>query len=169
MSFLLSPIGVNNASSKLCPPHLMHVETDISTLLLLAKHSPAFPSLRGAGRRETCCNYDMLRRNRQEASVRLNKGGLILCGVYTVIFIVMAAEAYFADDPKGVAFFGQLAVFPALASLSWLGLIELIPVDSRLNSVFFLFPLSLAITYLIGCVIGWPIGWILNRYGLLDD
>jgi hypothetical protein len=36
---LLSLLGVNSASSKLCPLQLMHVETAIYALLLFAEHS----------------------------------------------------------------------------------------------------------------------------------
>jgi hypothetical protein len=42
VSLRLSPSGVNNASSKLCPLHLMHVETAISASPFSAEQSASF-------------------------------------------------------------------------------------------------------------------------------
>jgi hypothetical protein len=63
---------------------------------------------------------------------------------------------YFTDDNKGAYLLAQLSVFPALALLSWSGLIEFAPVDSWLS--WLLFPISLAIVYFIG----WAISAIID-------
>lgn len=90
--------------------------------------------------------------------MKLNRGALKFCGVYTVLFILTISTSLFSKDPKGGIVFGQLLMAPILAPLSWSGLLEFIPVDSWMNNVFLFFPFCLVIVYFIG----WAISGITN-------
>lgn len=96
--------------------------------------------------------------------MRLNRGGLIGCGIYGGIFVLLVGLEFVAD-PKGVVVLGQLAVLPAAILLKYSGLMTLIPADSWMNEGFFPLAVSLVIAY---CV-GWVINGILNRFHLLDE
>ena len=86
--------------------------------------------------------------------MKLNRGALKVCAVYTVFFAVLVSLGHLGDL-KSRIFFQGLAAFPVLAPLSWSGFFEfIIPVCSRMNNVFFLFPFCLVTIYLIG--------WALN-------
>jgi hypothetical protein len=102
----------------------------------------------------------MLRRNRQEATVRLNRGGLIGCGIYAGIFLLLVGLEFVAD-PKGVAVLGQFAVLPAGILLTFSGLNRILPDDSWMSSGYFALALSLVIAY---CV-----GWAINGIAHLQD
>jgi hypothetical protein len=90
--------------------------------------------------------------------MKFNRGALKFCGAYIGYFVLMRGLGY-TWDFKGQTVATQLALFPALAPLSYLGLTEFIPVDSWVNSVFFFFPLCLVIVYFIG----WAISGITNK------
>ena len=94
--------------------------------------------------------------------MNLNRGALKFCGVYTVFFVVLVGLGYLGDF-KARIFMHGLAVFPVLAPLSWSGLLErIVPVDSWMNNVFFLFPFCVVIIYLIGWTLS-GIGQLLRR------
>jgi hypothetical protein len=90
--------------------------------------------------------------------VKLNRGGLKLCGIYIGYFVLLSGLAISSTDPKGGFLLGQLSIVPAGLFLTWSGLLRFIPPNSWLNSVFLTLPLSLVITYLIG----WAISGIVN-------
>ena len=58
--------------------------------------------------------------------MKLNRGALKFCGVYTVFFILMAWAGHSANNGNGDSFFSQLAIMPVFAPLAWLGLLEFI-------------------------------------------
>jgi hypothetical protein len=92
-----------------------------------------------------------------ELIVKLNKGALKFTAVYIVFFVLLSGLAFFAD-PKGSFVFGQLAVFPGAAFITWTGLINFISADSWLNTGLTAIPLSLVIVYLVG----WGLSAIIN-------
>ena len=85
--------------------------------------------------------------------MRPNRGGLKLCGVYTVFFVMLMGLSFFSHD-EGRILARALAMFPAgIALVTFpylLGFPDLIRVDSWLNSVYVFYPLSLVIAYLVG-------------------
>lgn len=90
--------------------------------------------------------------------MKLNKVGMILGGVYAGYFSLLMCLCYFTDD-KGAYILAQFSVLPAFGPLSWTGLIEFLPKDSWLNSMWVFFSISLTIVYLIGLAISaaiWP-------------
>jgi hypothetical protein len=86
-------------------------------------------------------------------SLKLNRGGLILCGVYSAISLPLFALADFgfADNVKGQFVFKELAVAPAMALLTYTHLIgPLLEACPWMNSFPVFFALNLAIAYLVG-------------------
>lgn len=57
--------------------------------------------------------------------MKLNKGALKFTAVYIAFFALLSGLAFFAD-PKGSFVFGQLAIFPGAAFITWTGLIKFI-------------------------------------------
>jgi hypothetical protein len=100
----------------------------------------------------------MLNRRREKTVVKLNRGALKFCGVYTIFFILMAWAGHSANNGNGDSFFSQLAIMPVFAPLTWSGLLEFIPPGSWMDSVFFFFPFCLVIVYFIG----WAISGFIN-------
>ncbi len=84
--------------------------------------------------------------------MRLNRGGLIGCGIYAGIFLLLIGLEFIAD-PKGVVVLGQFAVFPAGMLFAFSGLYEIIPHNSWMSSGYFALALSLVIAYFIGCAL----------------
>ena len=82
--------------------------------------------------------------------MRPDRGGLILSGIYTAIFIFLIALSFFSQNAKGSAVFAQLALFPAMILVTLSGLEKLLDYDSWLNNIVVFFLLSVAIVYLIG-------------------
>jgi hypothetical protein len=86
-------------------------------------------------------------------NMKLNRGGLILSGIYTAISLALFAVAYLALDGnvKGQAILGQLAVAPAMMLLTYTHLINpLLKACPWLNSFYVFFATSFTIMYLIG-------------------
>jgi hypothetical protein len=81
--------------------------------------------------------------------MKLNRGALKLCGVYTGFFILLVGLGY-SSDVKGQAALHGLAVFPALLPLAYSGLIEFMRPYLFMRSVWFFFPFCLVIVYFIG-------------------
>ena len=81
--------------------------------------------------------------------MRLDRGGLILGGIYTAIFLFLIALSFFSQNAKGEVTFAQLAVFPAMIAVTFSGL-EALLVNSWLNNTFAFYLLSLEIVYLTG-------------------
>ena len=89
--------------------------------------------------------------------MRLNRGGLIAYGLYTLHFAVFGNLAYFVRLKPSVLL-AELAVLPAGIALGvvWpsLGLHDPpFAVDSWMNSYLFYYPISLVISYLFGWAI----------------
>jgi len=89
--------------------------------------------------------------------VRLNRGGLIACGLYTLHFAVFGTLAYFVGLKPSVLL-AELAVLPAGIVLGgvWpsLGLHDPpFAVDSWMNSYLLYYPVSLVVSYLFGWAI----------------
>ena len=90
--------------------------------------------------------------------MKLNRGGLILCGVYAAISLALFAFAYFyfanetsAQVLKGQVILLQLAGAPAMMLLTYTGLIDpLMKFCPWMNNFFAFFAMSLGIMYLIG-------------------
>jgi hypothetical protein len=90
--------------------------------------------------------------------MKLNRGGLILCGIYAAISfaLFMFAYFYFANETsaqvlKGQVILLQLAGAPAMMLLTYTGLIDpLMRACPWMNNFFVFFTMSLAIMYLIG-------------------
>jgi len=85
--------------------------------------------------------------------MKLNKGALKLCAVYTIYCFGLIGLGYFGNDFKGQLFLNSLAYLPALLPFSWLGLQQVVRPDSWINSVFFFYPASLVIVYSFGAAI----------------
>ena len=100
--------------------------------------------------------------------MKLDKGGLIACGIYTAYFILLTGLQFLAEA-KGGAVLAAFSTFPAMILLfalpSYFGLPLFFDVDSLLNSMWFYYSLSLLTMYLFG----WAFRAILKRFGLLDD
>jgi len=86
--------------------------------------------------------------------VRLNKGGLIACAIYTLHFAIFFGWALFADLKPSVGL-ASVAIFPA--GLFWGGLSALLglndfpfPIDSWWNSIPAYYIESLLISYCVG-------------------
>lgn len=100
--------------------------------------------------------------------VKLNIGGLIACGVYVGLMVMLLGPSYFLSDIKGQTLVLQLALFPVLAPLAYLhqwGLPALVGTDSWINNLYVLGLLSLATVYAAGCGIRKILGWM----QLLDE
>jgi uncharacterized YccA/Bax inhibitor family protein len=85
--------------------------------------------------------------------MKLNRGGLIVSGIYTAISLALFAVAYlaFAGNVAGQAILGQLAVAPAMMLLTYTGLINpLVKTCPWMNSFYVFFAMSLIVTYAIG-------------------
>jgi hypothetical protein len=91
----------------------------------------------------------------QEWIVKLNKGGLISAGVYTVYFVAAYTYGHFTGIKAG-AILDQLAVFPGLlfcnSLISLLGISEDAIYNSWLNNEYVFYLGSLVISYLFGWV-----------------
>jgi hypothetical protein len=96
--------------------------------------------------------------------MKLNRGGLICCGIYIGIF-VLCIGLEFGAAPEAIPLLGLLAVFPAAILLGFSGLHKLIPNDSWMSSGYVDLALSLIISYLVG----WAISWIVRRLMRLDE
>jgi hypothetical protein len=95
--------------------------------------------------------------------VKLNKGGLVLSGIYAAISLPLFAVAFlsFSNDVKGQVVFGQLAAAPVMMLLTYTGLIgPLTKAFPWMNNFYAFFALSLLIMYLIG--------WGLSRLARLN-
>jgi hypothetical protein len=85
--------------------------------------------------------------------MKLNKGALKLCAIYTVYCFVLLGLGSLSSDFRGRLFLNGLAYLPVELPICWLGLDRMVRVDSWINSVFFLFPTSLVIVYWFGAAI----------------
>ena len=85
--------------------------------------------------------------------MKLNRGALKLCAVYTVYCFGLIALGYFGSDFTGRLYFNGLAYLPALLPFCWLGLEQTVRPDSWINSVFFFYPASLVVVYWVGTTI----------------
>jgi ABC-type sulfate transport system permease component len=85
--------------------------------------------------------------------MKLNKGALKLCAVYTVYCFALTALGCFVSDFKGQLFLNSLAYLPALLPFCWLGLDQTVGPHSWINSVFFFYPASLVVVYWFGATI----------------
>jgi hypothetical protein len=86
-------------------------------------------------------------------NMKVNRGGLISCGIYAAYSLSMFAIGYFQfpNNLKGGWFFNQLAIAPSGMLLTYTGLIgPLMGAFPWMNNLYFGFALSLAIMYLIG-------------------
>jgi hypothetical protein len=103
--------------------------------------------------------------------VKLNQGGLIVVGIYVGFFLLAMTSAYLAHDPKSQSFFIGLGVMPGAflvlafseSTLVWLAA----NVPAALPTGMFL--ASVAIAYLIGCVLEKVIVRISPSLRRLDD
>lgn len=103
-------------------------------------------------------------------AVKLNRGGLIVVVLYVAYFLFAMTSAYLAHDPKTQNFFIGLGVLPGAfvvlafseATLVWLD----VNVPAALPIGMFL--VSVAIAYLIGCVLDKIIVSILPSLKRLD-
>lgn len=86
--------------------------------------------------------------------MKLNRGGLKLCGVYFVFCILLIGLASFTENAKGSAVLIALSVFPAVIFFASTGLgnfIDFVPESLRpIVTLATAFPLSLLIVYLVG-------------------
>jgi hypothetical protein len=88
----------------------------------------------------------------QESIVKVNRGALKLCGVYTGFFVLFVGLGY-VSDLEGQAFLHGLAVFPVLLLLANSGLREFMEPYLFMKSVWVFFPICLVILYFIGWAI----------------
>ncbi len=83
--------------------------------------------------------------------MKLNKGGLILGGIYTGLFAFLQL-ARVSASVKASAVFAQFSVLPGMMLLidvpHSLGFRPWIGIDSWLNNYYFFYAVSLVITYL---------------------
>ncbi len=87
--------------------------------------------------------------------MKLNKGGLKCCAVYTGFFVIMFGLAYFSDS-KGSSIPAGISVFPfglVVGGLMYCLGLEDIPPESWLNSIYFFYLVSLVIMYFVGWTI----------------
>ena len=84
--------------------------------------------------------------------MKLNRGGLILGGIYLALGLSLFAFSRFGTvDGKGMYILGQLAVAPALMLFTYTGVIgPLMRALPWLNNFPVLFAVSFTIMYLIG-------------------
>jgi hypothetical protein len=84
--------------------------------------------------------------------MKLNRGGLILGGIYLALGLSLFAFSRFGTlDGKGMYIFGQFAVAPALMLFTYTGIIApLMKALPWLNNFPVLFAVSFTIMYLIG-------------------
>ena len=85
--------------------------------------------------------------------MKLNRGALKLCAVYTVYCFGLIGLGHFVSDFAGKLWLNGLAYLPALLPFTWLGLVQKVRPDSWINSVFFFYPASLVIVYWFGATI----------------
>jgi hypothetical protein len=85
----------------------------------------------------------------------LNRGGLILCGIYSAIALPLFAVSYLSSDIKAQLFWKQLAMAPAMILTTIFGAENAIVALPWLNSVPCFFLLNLLMMY--------PIGWGISR------
>lgn len=85
--------------------------------------------------------------------MKLHKGALKLCAVYTIYCFVLIGLGIYSGDFKGQLLLNGLAYLPAALPFSLLGLHRVVGVDSWINSVFFFYPASLVIVYWFGVAI----------------
>jgi hypothetical protein len=81
----------------------------------------------------------------EEQIVKLSKGGLIFCGVYTALFLLLVWQSCFGEAKNQAA-----ATLSAIRMVTWsLGLLGPIfgSEDFWRKNAFFFFPLSLIIIY----------------------
>jgi hypothetical protein len=92
--------------------------------------------------------------------VRLNRGGLIACAIYTLHFAIFFGWALFAGL-KASVFLIVIAIFPAALLFSLLEVLLGVEmsVDSWMNSNFIYYLVSLLVSY---CV-GWMSSAIVSR------
>lgn len=103
--------------------------------------------------------------------MKLNRGGLIVVGIYMSYFLFAMVAAYLAHDQKSQSFFVGLSVLPgsflilALSEATILSLDASVPL--ALPTAMFL--VSVAIAYLVGCVLEKIIVSISPSLNRLDD
>ena len=85
--------------------------------------------------------------------MKLNKGALKLCAIYTIYCFALIGLGIYGGNFKGQLFLNSLAYLPAALPFSLLGLHRFVRVDSWINSVFFFYPASLVIVYWFGVAI----------------
>ena len=85
--------------------------------------------------------------------MKLNRGALILCAVYTVYCFALLGLGSYIGDFKGQLYLNSLAYLPAMLPFSWLGLYQKISPHSWINSVFFFYSTSLVIVYWFGAAV----------------
>jgi hypothetical protein len=82
--------------------------------------------------------------------MKLNRGGLILGGIYLALGLSLFAFSRFGTvDGNGMYIFGQLAVAPAMMLFTYTGVIDPLMIP-WLNNFPVLFAVSFTIMYLIG-------------------
>lgn len=85
--------------------------------------------------------------------MKLNKGALKLCAVYTVYCFALLGLGSYGGNFKSQLYLNGLAYLPALLPFLWLGLDETVRPESWINNVFFFYPASFVIVYWFGAAI----------------
>ena len=82
--------------------------------------------------------------------MRLNKAGLIFCGIYIPFAALLFFISYSSQDTKSIYFASQIAVLPGVMLLEALGLQKWVIAHPWANSTPLFFLLSVVLCYLAG-------------------
>jgi len=132
------------------------------------------PSLRMIWSLLLVCHFAHVAVARRELTVKLNKAGLICCGMYTAYFLVLIGFGYgpFADTKTGGLYIA-LATMPA-ALLLWvleacLGFRDFPSPDSWKNCAAIFYAGNLVISYLFGWTLSAIVRRLAPRLDRLDE
>lgn len=82
--------------------------------------------------------------------MKLNRPGLILCGVYAAFSLLLIWFSYSTADIKSRVYLEQLAVLPAILPIGALGFEKTVILHAWMNTIPTFFVLSLVLMYLVG-------------------
>jgi hypothetical protein len=86
--------------------------------------------------------------------VKLNRAGLIFCGIYVALAGLLLVLSYFSRDPKGTFLIAQLSTFPLGMIVAIFRLDSVVIENPWLNNVYVFFVLNLVFLYPVGSAIG---------------
>src|SRR5262245_59818021 len=98
------------------------------------------------------------------ATMKLNRPGLILCGVYAAFSLLLIWFGYSTADVKSRVFLEKVAVLPAILLIGVLGLEKTVMLHPWMYTIPTFFVLSLVLMYLVG----WALSSIRRMLGKRD-